>query len=313
MLTPASAVLRTGNRRTACQWAEVLGELGHEVRVCEKICSGAPETLVALHGERSHDSIVRLRRALPAVKLILVLTGTDIYPEPSAKTLDSLEKVDRAVILQRKAIDRIPRRLREKVRLIVQSAKRRAEGARDANHLDVCVVGHLRRVKDPLRTAAASRLLPPESKIRIRHAGGILEPAAFCDAVAREQRENPRYTYVGELDAQAVAELIASSHLLAVTSRSEGGARVVGEAIVHGTPVISSRIDGVTGLLGDDYPGYFPPGDTEALADMLSRAEADSTFVADLRAKTSEMAPQFHPQREKETWQSLIAELHPAA
>ena len=38
------------------------------------------------------------------------------------------------------------------------------------------------------------------------------------------------------------------------------------EAIACGVPTISTRIAGSVGLLGEDYPGYFPVGDTEALA-----------------------------------------------
>ena len=49
-----------------------------------------------------------------------------------------------------------------------------------------------------------------------------------------------------------------------------------------GTPIVATRIDGVTGLLGDDYPGYFAVEDTEGLAALLSRAETDPDFLAAL-------------------------------
>ena len=38
----------------------------------------------------------------------------------------------------------------------------------------------------------------------------------------------------------------------------EGGANVIPEAVVADVPVIASGIDGNVGLLGEDYPGYYP-------------------------------------------------------
>ena len=57
---------------------------------------------------------------------------------------------------------------------------------------------------------------------------------------------------------------VARCRLLALTSRLEGGANVVSEAIASGVPVLSSYIAGSVGILGADYPGYFPVGDTDA-------------------------------------------------
>jgi glycosyltransferase involved in cell wall biosynthesis len=237
------------------------------------------------------------------------LTGSDIYPAPNEKVLESIALADRLVVLQQKAIDQVPEPFREKTHVIIQSAERLGEDrSTGESTFDVCVVGHLRDVKDPLRAAAATRLLPADSTIRIRHAGGILEPK-YHERVEREIRENPRYQWLGELDEKAVADLIASTRLMVMSSLSEGGARVVGEAMVHGTPVISSRIDGVIGLLGDDYPGYFFPGDTEALSKILWRVESDGNFLKALKQRAEELAPQFHPDREREGWGALIDDL----
>lgn len=309
LVIPESPVKRTGNRCTALQWADILTSLGHEVVVGENTFESDAGFLIALHGSRSHEAIGRFREARPKGKLVLALTGSDIYPEPGEKVRDSIALADRLVVLQRKAIDQIPEPYREKARVIVQSAGRLGEN-RPAGEsaFDICVVGHLREVKDPLRAADASRLLPDDSIIRIRHAGGILEPK-YRERVEREMRENPRYEWLGELDEKAVADLVASSRLMVMSSRFEGGARVVGEAMVHGTPVISSRIDGVVGLLGEDYPGYFSPGDTGALSQFLWRAETDRVFLTALEQQAEKLAPRFHPDRERAAWRGLIDEL----
>jgi len=74
-------------------------------------------------------------------------------------------------------------------------------------------------------------------------------------------------------------------------------------------PVISSRIAGSIGLLGPSYPGYFPVGDTEALRDLLLRAESDAEFYRELKEWCEGLKPLVDPARERESWKSLLAEL----
>ena len=60
-----------------------------------------------------------------------------------------------------------------------------------------------------------------------------------------------------------------------MSSRLEGGANVVSEAIVLGVPVLASNIPGNVGMLGADYPGYYTCGDAKALARLMGRAESE--------------------------------------
>jgi glycosyltransferase involved in cell wall biosynthesis len=73
---------------------------------------------------------------------------------------------------------------------------------------------------------------------------------------------------------------------------------VVGEAIVHGTPVLSTFIDGVVGLLGDDYPGFFPAGEAHELAEFLWRCESDPEYMTQLRRSARERQARFAPEAE---------------
>tara|TARA_R110002096_G_scaffold371455_7_gene564859 strand:+ start:8457 stop:9329 length:873 start_codon:yes stop_codon:yes gene_type:complete len=285
---------------------------GLVISKCEGSCTGGPKILIGLHAERSHASIVNFREEHPEGRVILALTGTDIYPAPNETSRESIELADRLVVLQRRALNQLPPESRDKARVIIQSAVRLSDKPANPDTFDVCVVGHLRDVKDPLRAAKAARLLPATSKIRILHAGGLLDPH-YEELVQIEQAENPRYHYLGELDEQGIADLMAQSRILVVSSRQEGGARVVGEAIVHDTPVISSRIDGVVGLLGPEYSGYFDVGDTAGLANLLSKAETNPEFAAALNRETQDVALQFDPQVECDAWKQLIAELTPAS
>ena len=76
-----------------------------------------------------------------------------------------------------------------------------------------------------------------------------------------------------------------------------------------GVPVVSTRIPGSVGLLGEDYPGYFPVGDAHALAATLTRAETDASYLADLAERCEELRAAFTPEREREAWRGLLAEL----
>jgi len=120
---------------------------------------------------------------------------------------------------------------------------------------------------------------------------------------------SPRYHWLGELPHWRARRLIARSRLLVLSSRSEGGANVVGEAVTAGVPLLASAIPGTIGLLGPDYPGYFPVGDAAALAALLHRAEIDKAYLAALEEAAAAVAPRFHPAREREAWRSLLAEL----
>jgi len=84
---------------------------------------------------------------------------------------------------------------------------------------------------------------------------------------------------------------------------------VISEAVVAGLPVVSSRIAGSVGLLGADYPGYYPVEDEAALRTLLLRAESDPAFYAVLEAGCAARRPLFTPAREKAGWESLLAEL----
>ncbi|HET9622976.1 MAG TPA: glycosyltransferase, partial [Kofleriaceae bacterium] len=111
-------------------------------------------------------------------------------------------------------------------------------------------------------------------------------------------------------DAQRV---LAGAELLVLTSRSEGGANVVTEAIAADVPVLSTRIAGSLGILGDDYPGYFDVGDAAGLARLLARAEHDPGFRAELRRRLAALRPLVAPAHERACWHDLLHGLALAA
>ena len=132
-----------------------------------------------------------------------------------------------------------------------------------------------------------------------------------CVAVdlAADQRGVVGLPRLGDRPRREARGRLAGSRLLLVTSRSEGGANVVSEAIASGVPILSTRVAGSVGVLGLDYPGYFPVGDADALAALLLRAEEEGAFLAALRRGVERVLPLVDPVREREAWRALLAEL----
>jgi putative glycosyltransferase (TIGR04348 family) len=311
LVTPAPAEVHTGNRTTADRWARLLRELGNEVGVRREWSGAACDLLIALHARRSFPSIERFREAHPRTPLILALTGTDVYGdlETDEEAKRSLEFATRIVVLQELAVAALPESARGKTRVIYQSAERPVTSPpREEQCFQVCVLAHLRSIKDPLRAAYAVRDLPASSRILVKHAGAVLDPD-FGRQVEEEQRTNPRYRWLGPLTHDEAVDLLARSHVLALTSQLEGGANVVSEAITVRTPIISSRIPGSVGILGKDYTGYFPVGDTAALREQFERAECDHDFYRDLEQRVAALHSLVSAARERETWQALLREL----
>ena len=106
---------------------------------------------------------------------------------------------------------------------------------------------------------------------------------------------------------------MARAPLMVLSSIMEGGANVVSEALVAGVPVLASKIDGSVGLLGRDYPGYFPVGDTASLSALLHRAEPDVAFLTELHRQCAARASLFEPAREQQSWHDALRELTDAA
>jgi len=311
IITPAPPGSRYGNRVTALRWAGILKRLGHRVAVRQTYEGEPLDILVALHARRSHQGIARFHREHPAKPIIVALTGTDLYADlsRSERARESLDLAARVIVLQPKAREELRPEWRDKARVIYQSVARKArEAGGSRRFFDVCVIGHLRPVKDPFRAGLAARLLPRSSRIRVLHLGG-----AMSDEMARraraEMEENSRYLWLGEQPPARVRRVLARSRLCVLSSRLEGGANVVSEAIVAGVPVLSSRIAGSVGLLGEDYPGYFTVGGTRELAELMRRAESEPAFLSGLKERCERLAPLFDPALEEETWAALVEEL----
>lgn len=313
IISPATAKANNGNWQTASRWAEFLAA-GYRVDVRQhwRGADDAPcDAMIALHARRSAASLASFHACFPERPSILVLTGTDLYRDihHDEEARRSLRLATRLVLLQDAGLQELDAPLRGKACVIYQSAPALPAGAAraDAGVLRAIMIGHLRQEKDPATYLRAAALVDP-ARVRLLHVGGALDPALEEQARAA-QRSLVHYRWLGALPHEAARRELAQSDVLVLTSRMEGGANVIIEAVTSGVPVLATDIPGNRGMLGAGYAGYFPFGNHEALAALISRTAADPAYLALLKRQCAGRAPLFAPRREQAAVRRLVRSL----
>jgi putative glycosyltransferase (TIGR04348 family) len=308
VVTPARPGSQHGNRVTGERWATLLRELGHTVSLTTAWSGEPADVLVALHARRSAAAVRDYRRAHPARPVVLALTGTDLYADlaDSLEAQQSVQGADALVVLQDKAYDVLDPALHPRVHVIHQSVVTPARSAPSGPLFEVLLLAHLRAVKDPFLVVEALRRLPPTSRVRVTHLGAPLDPGS-AERASEAAAADPRYRWLGDVPREAALQRLADSDLLVLTSRLEGGANAVSEAVAAGVPVVAPRGDGSVGLLGDDYPGYVEVGDAAGLARAVEQVATDEEFRAELTRQVQSRRHLFAPDREWQAWADLLA------
>lgn len=311
IVTPAPRRSRKGNRVTALRWAKLLRAGGRRVRVRTEIDDAPCDVLIVLHAVHGRAAVRAWLDRGREGKLVIGLSGTDVYGDADELDAELLAGADRIVALQPLAIERLPAALRPRARAILQSAvPLQNPPAPREDVFEVVCAAHLRAVKDPFLAARAAARLPETSRVEVVHAGAALDQPSATQA-ERTARDNPRWTWLGPVPRSEVLELLARARVFAQTSLHEGGANALSEALAQGTPVLATRVPGNVGVLGQAHPGLFRAGDERELAQLLERCERDEGFLDDLRAASRGLARLVSPRRECEAWSKLIDELAP--
>lgn len=316
IVTPALADANNGNWQTAHRWARLLS--GHyRVRLARQWPDGPEpqaDLLVALHARRSAASIAAWAAARPGQPLVVVLTGTDLYRDIATDTQAqrSLDLATRLVVLQSQAPADVPVPWRDKCRVVFQSSTRRAVLPKTGAHLRAVMVGHLRDEKWPQTLFDAAHRLRPDEGILIDHIGLALDPALGRQAEATAVA-CPHYRWLGGLPHARARDRIQRAHVLVHTSRMEGGAHVIMEAALSGTPVLASRVPGNVGMLGEDYAGYFAAGDADDLVAHLRQCREGMAgpggLLTHLQAQCAHRSTLFEPAAERAALCAVIDEL----
>lgn len=299
-----------GNRITALRWQGFLESSGVIAEVTESWSGKNTDLLIALHAYRSHESIVRFKKKYSDRPIILVLTGTDLYRDiaTNGEVLHSMELADALVVLQSAALEAIPLRIRHKAQVIYQSVKIETIKKFAVPDFRVTVIGHLREEKDPFCTARSLSLMPSDSQIHVLHLGKAMDTQMELTAMGYNEKLE-RYRWIGEISHKGALRVLSQSYLMVISSRMEGGAHVVSEAIALGVPVIASDIPGNRGLLGADYPGYYPVADEAALASLLYQAETKPELFSSLKKHIDMRKDLVSPERERQSIQKLLNKL----
>ena len=314
LITPYGRKHRNGNWHTAARWARFLREAGHAVRVQVDWDGRAADLMLALHARRSFASIRAFAARFPSRPLIVTLTGTDLYRDihEDRDAQQALQLAHRLIVLQDRGGDELPTHLAARTRVIYQSSPDVPRRPSPAQGFEVLVIGHLRAEKDPFRAALATAYLPEQSQIRVTHLGGALSDD-MAETAELAQHKLPRWHWRGQVTHGTVLKQLARADLMVISSVMEGGANVICEALAADVPVLASRMPGNVGMLGEDYPGYFPVGDERQLAKLLAMAESDAGFYADLLRHCRTRRELMRPEQEASRLRQAIAEFEQSA
>jgi putative glycosyltransferase (TIGR04348 family) len=331
IISPALSEANNGNWQTANRWRQMLAKNFHcrIVKTWPDKFANQDDVMIALHARKSASSIAAWHEKHGGSKLVLALTGTDLYRDiqTDAAAQASLAMACRIIVLQELALLGLPEQCQSKAEVIFQSTTSQPTLEKPAAHLRAVMVGHLRDEKSPETLFAAARLLgnPDFDKLSSNGVGNIFidHIGAGLDAALAKEAEAtakacPHYRWLDAVPHEATRRAIGRAHVLVHASKMEGGAHVLMEAVCSGTPVLASRIDGNVGMLGADYAGYFDWGDAAGLARLLCECRAsqsdvnkskDEGLLARLSEQCAVRAPLFAPLRESQKLNALVDSL----
>ena len=314
LITPYGREHRNGNWHTAARWARFLREAGHTVRVLVEWDGRPADLMLVLHARRSYAAIRAFAEKHPSRPLLLTLTGTDLYRDihEDSDAQQALEWAHRIIVLQARGPDELAAHLVARTRVVYQSAPDAARLPSLPHAFEVLAIGHLRTEKDPFRAALATAYLPAHSTIQITHLGSALNEE-MAETAEMAQNKLPRWTWAGNVPHKTVLKRLSRARLLVVSSVMEGGANVICEALAADVPVLASHIPGNIGMLGENYPGYFPVGDEQQLARLLMMAEDDPGFHADLLTHCRGRRGLMRPEQEASRLRQIVAEFEQSA
>lgn len=311
ILFPDNKKAVTGNFCSALQYERILESLGNNVELINKYDNQEAEVLIAINADKNNSDIRKFHTDNPKSKIILILSGTDIYPFPSNRAIDSMEISNVLVLLQSQAFNQVPEKYRKKSSVIHQSIERLkldSQALKSDSEFKVVLISNIRPVKDPLIAPRACQMIPASSKLKITHVGYCLD-SKFEDLLFKESKNNDRYEWIGGRSVLETRTILSQSDLLLITSQHEGAGRVVGEAVQLEVPIISTNNDGVMGVLGEEYEGYYPVGDVEALTALLIKAEKDKSFLEHLNLQCKNKKTLFSVEEETKSWSDIINDL----
>jgi glycosyltransferase involved in cell wall biosynthesis len=184
----------------------------------------------------------------------------------------------------------------ERARGLAAGTCRAARTVVIANAIDTSSVPRAPLDGDPPRIVAVGRLAWPKDPLTLVRALARLRDRPFRALIVGEGPARAAVeSEIGRLgldafvaltgDRDDVPELLATSDVFVLSSRSEGGPISVLEAMAAGLPVVASDVGGVREQVDEGVSGLLvPAGDPAALAAALERVLGDPQLRRDLGA-----------------------------
>ncbi len=297
-----------GNTVSAMRIAGILEESGHFAQVIEagdSIIEDAT-SLIALHARKSHAAIMTMKRQSPEGKIILYLTGTDLYediPNGCPLAIESLEVSDAIVVSQEASFQSVPVIYQHKAKVVYNSIiLPKLEPVEREPDLFV-IASHLRAVKQPFLVADSLGLLT--NSVRVKLMGSEIDPES-AELAQKFNQQDPRFEWLGEQTYPQALRWMKRSIATINTSLAEGGANSVGESIALGRPVLASKIEGNIGMLGEDYDGYFAADSPSELAKLMKKICHESSYQVHLEKQVLKQSAKYSRENERKGWLALL-------
>ncbi|MGJ8672293.1 glycosyltransferase [Rubritalea sp.] len=297
-----------GNSITAKRIATLLTSVGHTAEAIHTDMPPSADVMISLHATKTLTTSKRFKVCSPDSKLIIYLTGTDLYKELPAgnpEFFEALELADHLVVSQQASLNSVPTKYLHKTSFVPASVllpEEQTVSTPPSN--SIILPAHLRPVKNPFLINKAIQLLP-DLDMHAFTLGAALEPEMAQQAILWQQSD-PRFKWLDNVPYPENLSWMRQADYTLNSSHCEGGSNAVSESIVLGTPVLASRIEGNIGLLEDDYLGYFETDNAQSLATLLRRTFTDTSFQKKLHAQTLALQQKFLPSKELDGWQQFL-------
>lgn len=120
-----------------------------------------------------------------------------------------------------------------------------------------------------------------------------------------------RVTFLGRLDAEQMRQEFLKAHVFVSASSMENSSNSIGEAMLLGVPVVSSRVGGLESLLTNEKEGLFYEfSDEKELARRVMRVFEDADLAKELSRNARARALQTHdPQKNYERLVEIYQEI----
>lgn len=123
----------------------------------------------------------------------------------------------------------------------------------------------------------------PRGACTVTVAGSLRVDRPYAGAVGSQIARTglaPWVRLLGQTSNTALADLLATAHVLAVPSEYEGFGIAYLEGMAFGLPAIAARAGGASDLVDDGVTGWLVPPDAAVVATALSRLATDRALLA---------------------------------